>query len=189
MHAKRLLVVLLLAVLAGCASNGSKPSATEQAVEQTEAGFGDAATAPLEDLNLKRKQIPELLKSIDNPYRVDPDMTCADIGDQVAALNDVLGRDWDVPPPDKKSLDERAAEGASTAFLDTLASGASGLIPYRSVVRTVTGANSHQRKVLKAYDRGAHRRTFLKAIGEMKGCPPPAAPLPLPEDDPKIVFK
>ncbi|MEO0551542.1 MAG: hypothetical protein AAFZ91_16625, partial [Pseudomonadota bacterium] len=79
--------------------------------------------------------------------------------------------------------------GASTAFLDAVSSGASGFIPYRGIVRTVTGANSHATKVRKAYERGSHRRTFLKGIGLMKGCSYPAAPLPLPEEDPRVVFR
>ena len=86
-------------------------------------------------------------------------------------------------------MSDRAADGASTAFLDTVASTASGIIPYRGIVRTVTGANSHATKVRKAYERGSHRRTFLKAMGLIKGCDYPAAPLPLPKEDPKVVFR
>lgn len=196
MFRKSLFFIASLSLVAACQSTKTEPdseepkvSATEQAMTQTSDGFGDAATAPLEDLNLKREKIPELLKGITNPYIVDPDMTCGQIAEEVMALDGVLGRDFDVPPPDKKSLDERAAEGASTALLDTVASGASGLIPYRGIVRTITGANSHKRKVLKAYERGSHRRTFLKGIGLMKNCPVPASPAPVEEDEPKVVFK
>ena len=145
--------------------------------------------SPLEDVNLKRDKIPETFKTIKNPYKVDAELTCAQIATEVTRLDAELGRDWDVPPPDKKGLDERAADGASTAFLDTVASSASGLIPYRGIVRTVTGANSHATKVRKAYERGSHRRTFLKGMGLIKGCPYPASPLPIPEDEPKVVFR
>lgn len=196
MNQRSLFLLASLCLIAACQSTkteteseASKPSMTERAVEQSSDGFGEAATAPLEDLNLKRDKIPELLKQIKNPYEIDPDMSCEEIAEAVTALDGVLGRDFDVPPPDKKSLDERAADGASTAFLDAVASGASGLIPYRGIVREITGANSHQRKVLKAYDRGSHRRTFLKGIGLMKACPVPASPAPVGDDDPKVVFK
>ena len=145
--------------------------------------------APLEDVNLKREKIPEEFETIKNPYDVDPEIACEDIAAEVNELNGVLGRDWDIPPPDKKGLSDRAADGASTAFLDAVASGATGFIPFRGVVRTVSGANSHATKVRKAYERGSHRRTFLKAMGLMKGCDYPAAPLPLPEEEPKVVFR
>ena len=163
--------------------------ATERAIQRTEDGFGDAAMSPLEDVNLKRDKIPEEFKAIENPYYVDPETSCEKIADEVTSLDALLGRDWEIPPPDKKGLSERAADGASTAFLDTVASSASDLIPFRGIVRTVSGANSHARKVRKAYERGSHRRTFLKAIGMMKGCPYPASPLPPPEEEPKIVFR
>ncbi len=188
---------ILALVMASCATtpatNGDGSSAADPvdqtALDRTGDGLGDAASAPLTDLNLKRKKIPDLLKTIRNPYNVDTNISCEEIAVRVEALTDILGRDWDIPPPDKKSLDERAADGASTAFLDSVASGASGLIPFRSVVRTVTGANYYQRKVLKAYERGSHRRTFLKGLGLMKDCPVPAAPAPLEDLESKIVFK
>ncbi len=196
---KQLSIVLSAALLAvACASTPDAadtepteptPSATDRAIERTEAGFGDAALSPLEDVNLKRDEIPEEFKSIKNPYLVDPEISCEKIAEEVTVLDGLLGRDWDIPPPDKKGLSERAADGASTAFLDAVASGASGFIPFRGVVRTVSGANSHANKVRKAYERGSHRRTFLKAIGMTKGCEYPAAPLPPPEEAPKIVFR
>ena len=165
------------------------PSATERAISQSQDGFGDAALSPLEDVNLKRAKIPEKFKQIKNPYLVAVETECEKIAEEVLELDALLGRDWDIPPPDKKALSERAADGASTAFLDTVASGASGLIPYRGIVRTVTGANSHATKVRKAYERGSHRRTFLKGIGLAKGCEYPAAPLPPVEEESKIEFR
>ncbi|MFN3211576.1 MAG: hypothetical protein ACE37M_00590 [Henriciella sp.] len=164
-------------------------SATERAVQQSQDGFGDAAASPLKDVNLIRENAPEEFKKIHNPYAVDLEMTCDEIATEVTRLNELLGRDWDIPPPDKKGMSEQAADGASTAFLDTVASTASGFIPYRGIVRTVSGANSHASKVRKAYERGSHRRTFLKGIGLMKECPYPAAPLPIPEVEPKVVFR
>lgn len=165
------------------------PSATEKAIERTQDGFGDAALSPLEDVNLKRAKIPEKFKQIKNPYLVAVETSCEKIAEEVLELDALLGRDWDIPPPDKKGLNERAADGASTAFLDTVASSASGLIPYRGIVRTVTGANSHATKVRKAYERGSHRRTFLKGIGLAKGCEYPAAPLPPEEEKSMIEFR
>ena len=196
---KTLISASLAALLcAACASTPTQTAdttdpenigATERAIQQSQDGFGDAAMSPLEDVNLIRDEIPEYLKTIKNPYNVELEISCDEIGREVTRLDALLGRDWDIPPPDKKGLSDQAADGASTAFLDTVSSSASGLIPYRGIVRTVTGANSHATKVRKAYERGSHRRTFLKGMGMVKGCTFPAAPLPLPEEDPKIVFR
>jgi hypothetical protein len=196
---KQIIFTLIIGALAAaCATTDStnpnetedvSPSATQKALDKAQSGAGHAALSPLEDINLRRDKIPERLKQIKNPYDLKLDLTCEDIESEVVALDALLGRDWDVPPPDKAALKERAADGASTAFLDTLASQASGLIPYRGIVRTVSGANAHSKKVLKAYERGSHRRTFLKGIGYMKGCPYPSSPQELPDDAPDIVFK
>ena len=187
-------LLLSLGLIAACASTSGSTDdtgekATDRAVRQTEEGFQDAALSPLSDLNLKRTKIPKLLKQIDNPYDVPEDISCAQIATEVIKLNDILGRDWDIPPPDKKKFKDQAADGASTALLDTVSSTAGGFIPYRGVVRQITGASSHQKKVIRAYERGSHRRTFLKAMGLMKECDSPAAPLPIPKKDPKVVFK
>lgn len=188
----------ILAICAACATSNTAPvqtatedetSATERAIQQSQDGFGDAAASPLKDVNLIRENAPEEFKAIKNPYNVDPEITCDEIAVEVTRLNELLGRDWDIPPPDKKGMSDRAADGASTAFLDTVASTASGFIPYRGIVRTVTGANSHATKVRKAYERGSHRRTFLKGMGLIKACDYPAAPLPIPKEDPKVVFR
>lgn len=195
---KRISISLTALLCAACASTPDTPvepdetqtpGATERAIQQSQDGFGNAAMSPLEDVNLKRDQIPEFLKTIKNPYKVDAEISCEEIAGQVQRLDGLLGRDWDIPPPDKKALRDQAADGASTAFLDTVSSSASGLIPYRGIVRTVTGANSHASKVRKAYERGSHRRTFLKGMGLIKSCDFPAAPLPLPDDVPKVLFR
>jgi len=196
---KHLSALLALCLLSGaCATSPSastntestpEQSATDRALQKSQDGFSDAALTPLEDVNIKRAKIPDEFKEIRNPYAVSPDVDCEKIAKEVTVLDGLLGRDWDIPPPDKEGLSERAADGASTAFLDTVASGASGFIPYRGIVRTVTGANSHATKVRKAYERGSHRRTFLKGMGLIKGCAYPASPLPLPKEEPKVVFR
>ena len=127
-----------IAIFAACATTNSanvetspkdEISATERAIQQSQDGFGDAAASPLKDVNLIRDTAPEELKAIRNPYNVDPEISCEDITVEVTRLNELLGRDWDVPPPDKKVMSDRAADGASTAFHDTVASTASGIIP------------------------------------------------------------
>lgn len=171
---KQVLVpILISAALAGaCAS----PS-TGKAVTQTRAGFADAALSPLEDLNLRQEEIPNVLEAIDNPYDVPTDISCAAMEKQVAALNRVLPPDWDAAPKTNTStLSDKAADTASDSLLDVVADEARGLIPYRGWVRRLSGANSYDKKLKAAYEKGAHRRTYLKALGEMKGCTGDARP-------------
>ncbi|WP_143435509.1 hypothetical protein [Henriciella aquimarina] len=177
-------------LLASCA-NKPASEATSTAVSETRAGFADAAMTPLEDLNLKRDQIPDALQSVGNPYKVPADITCAEIEAQIITLNAVLGPDWDTPEDDgdDPTLSQRAGGAASDGVLGTVASEAGGIMPYRGWIRQLTGAKAHQKKIESAYERGSHRRTYLKALGLMKGCDPVAVPQLKPEEErQKIVF-
>lgn len=177
MKKRLVLTVLTGALLAGCAHQPTN-EATSKAVQQTRNGLGEAAMTPLEDLNLKRDAIPDILQAIKNPYDVPQDMDCRSIESEIRALNTVLGPDWDAGPSDdeESDLSDKAADTASDGVLDTVSSTAGGIIPYRGWVRQLTGASAHEKKVRKAYERGAHRRTYLKAIGLMKACDPVAIP-------------
>lgn len=187
---RRISYTVLAAALVACTSTpDDDPSATDRAISNVESGAEKAVTAPLDDLNLRRDKIPEQLKAIKTPYSRNAGISCEAIAAEVESLNALLGRDWDVPPPEKDKFENRAADGASTALLDALASGTSGLIPYRGFVRSLSGANRHRKKVLSAYERGSHRRTFLKGVGLANGCEGAAAPAPLPEQEPKVVFR
>lgn len=50
------------------------------------------------------------------------------------------------------------------------------LIPFRGIVREVTGAAGDERDLLYAITAGMTRRGFLKGLGKGRGCDYPAAP-------------
>ncbi|HRX74467.1 MAG TPA: hypothetical protein P5341_10225 [Hyphomonas sp.] len=194
-----------LALLAACASQ-PKPDATEQpadsqglvknseeaagtAYSQTRDGLPDAAMSPLEDLNLKRDPIPPVLAAIKSPYDLPEDVSCTDITLMLADLDAALGPDWDTEDPDERLRTEKLADSASQAALDTVASEASSLIPFRSLVRRASGAYAYQKKYNLAYKIGAQRRAYLKGIGLAKDCPYPARPAPITATPDEIVFK
>lgn len=203
---KKILVPFLsIAVLAACASrpapvdqrteqDGSRGSnvggVAGEAYVQTRDGFTDAALSPLEDLNLRRDEIPPLLAGIESPYDLPTDLTCRDIERLLGQLDAVLGPDWDTPEPDARLRTEVLADSASEATLSAIASEARGIIPFRSLVRKATGAESHEKKYNQAYKIGAQRRAYLKGIGLAKGCPLPARPdFEARRKDDEIVFK
>lgn len=188
------IIVLSLAATAGCATR-DEASTTSKIVQQTRSGVTGAAMTPLKDLNLAREDIPALLLEINNPYAVQKNSSCDDIKAQIAALDEVLGPDWDLPrddadaDPDKETLSDIAAEETSDSLLDAVASEAGAIVPYRSLLRRVTGARRHQKKVKNAFDRGRHRRTYLKGLGLMKQCDGIADPAETAKaDDARMVF-
>ncbi|MDY6923163.1 MAG: hypothetical protein SWI22_04280 [Pseudomonadota bacterium] len=142
------------------------------------AGVGGAATAPLDDLNLRRQHIPTvLLQAEANPYDLRNLDQCSTIGAEIIRLNGALGPDSDEPPaPDGSTMGERAADAASKAALDAIRDTATDFIPGRSWIRRLSGAEQHSRNVQSAIQAGRMRRAFLKGVGMNRNCAPPAAP-------------
>ena len=133
-----------------------------------------AATAPLRDLNMIRTQIPEiLLETLKDPYARPPrNWKCPALTALVRPLDAALGPDIDLAPPGDENLMDRGRQTALSVAGDL----ASGAIPFRGVVRRLSGANSHDRLVQSAIVAGNVRRAYLKGLGEARGCPPPATP-------------
>ena len=176
----RTVVCVMLAVgglacgLAGC--NAGR--AAVGGAEQVGAGFAAAATAPLEDFNLRRQIIPTvLLQAEANPYDLRNLNRCSTIGAEVARLDEALGPDTDEPPrQDGSYLSERAADAAAKATLDAIRDTATDFIPGRSWIRRLSGADQHSKHVQSAIQAGRIRRAFLKGMGMQRNCTPPAAP-------------
>ncbi len=141
-------------------------------------GLGDAATAPLEDVGVKRERIPTvLLQAQANPYDMRNLDRCSTIGAEIARLDEALGPDLDEPPaPDGRTLGDQAVDAAAEAALDVIRDTATDFIPARSWVRALSGADRHSREVQAAIEAGRLRRAFLKGQGMRFNCAPPAAP-------------
>lgn len=144
--------------------------------------MADAATAPLTDLNVVQAKIPAvLLEARKQPYRIPQDSSCLSLSMEVAALDDALGPDHDAPAPrEQPDLLDKGTEQASRAAADALRRTTEGVLPFRSWVRKLTGAERHSRKVTSAVAAGTSRRAFLKGLQTGQGCPL-AAPATVPD--------
>lgn len=58
-------------------------------------------------------------------------------------------------------------------------------IPFRGLIREVSGANAHKRAMETAIVAGLARRSFLKGTGQARGCAYPARSVTLQDFDPK----
>jgi hypothetical protein len=157
---------------------GSTPAAPSDPVRTSDQvkrnSVEGAVTAPLRDLNMVRTDIPEVLRNaLANPYAKPPARwRCPELAALVTPLDEALGPDIDRLPPGDENLMDR---GKSTA-LGAAADLASGAIPFRGVVRRISGAESHDKLVQSAIIAGNVRRAYLKGLGEARGCPAPATP-------------
>ncbi|TCJ14690.1 hypothetical protein EZJ19_09485 [Parasulfuritortus cantonensis] len=138
----------------------------------------DIAATPLSDLNLVRTKIPDVLTAArKSPYGAPADGGCTALAEQVKALDEVLGPDLDRSRKDTdEGLVERGADFIGETAVDTARHAAAGILPFRSWIRKLSGAERHSKEVSAAIAAGIVRRAYLKGLGQAAGCPAPAAP-------------
>lgn len=146
----------------GVAAAQDKP---EKPVTQTEPDAVDVVTTPATDLNLRKNEIPALLVAAEQrPYVLRGLGSCSQLATAIGELDAVLGDDIDVPQAEGRRMSPgRVAQSVVGAF-----------IPFRGVIREISGANSHDRALQAAILAGVARRSFLKGIGQARGCRYPA---------------
>lgn len=137
----------------------------DKPITERDVGAKDVALTPLSDLNIKKGEIPQiLLDAQDDPYDLTGLARCPQIAAEVGELNAVLGDDLDVAQAKGNNVSAgRAAQAALGSF-----------IPFRGLIREVSGANSQDRKIQAAIVAGSTRRGFLKGVGQQRGCRYPA---------------
>ena len=156
----------------------SKPARHEHNLENPDQSLGDAVQAPLEDLNLKRVQIPRILIDAENdPYDMRGLDNCRAIANEVRRLDEVLGEDFDeAPVPDERSGVQKGGDVAKKGGISAVRGAAQHLLPFSGIFRQLTGAAAHDKEVQRAIKAGNDRRAFLKGVGMNRNCAPPAAP-------------
>jgi hypothetical protein len=162
-------LLVLVAILPACASQriAGQPRDLEQ-----------AAATPLYDINVLRTKIPvALIEAEERPYELPSPLTCRTIETAITALDDALGPDLDsLPTADNPSALERSAQVARGASVALVEGGAASLVPFRSWVRRLSGAERNDRVVRESIVAGGVRRAFLKGLGYSQNCLEPAKP-------------
>jgi hypothetical protein len=165
------LAAIMLLASPAIAAEPAKPAATSAAAAPatpTPTGpAGSSITTPMDDLGLRKEAIPPvLIEAVENPYNLQGLAQCPQIVAKVEALDMALGKDIDLPQED----------GSRLAAGDLVNFAASSVIPFRGLIREVTGASSRQRQMQEAVLAGFARRAFLKGVGQTRNCAYPARP-------------
>lgn len=130
------------------------------------------------DFGLMESKIPPvLIEAMADPYaRVTP-ATCDQLTAEIRRLEAALGPDLDAPiNTERLSNFARGKVQARDAALDAMRSTVQDYIPFDGYIRIVSGASTHDHRVRAAIQAGSVRRAYLKGMGEMAGCGPPATP-------------
>jgi hypothetical protein len=163
-----LLLALMITLLSACGS------AREQLAKNSKGTMGDVANAaltPLADVNLKRDEIPEKLKAlVENPYSVPKPLKCDTVKTELSELDAILGPDMDAPRA-TLSANQKYAEAGAELIHDGIIGfvrSQTSIIPFRSIVRSITGAKKHEKAIAQAKEAGKLRRAYLKGLASAK---------------------
>lgn len=156
-------------LLGGCASTAERPR-----LARAESTVAEAASQPLKDLSLVREAPAAVLEAaLADPYRAPEPRTCTGVAEEIVALQGALGPDFDEPGYQESQKRDVAQELASGAVKDLVG------LPYRGIIRRVTGADERDRQRQRATLAGHVRRGYLKGLAASMGCllqPTPTAP-------------
>lgn len=137
--------------------------------------LGDAFAQPLRDLSLLRREPAEpLQRAALAPYGhaatlPNGALDCASVASEIEALDAVLGYDLD-DRPQALSLMGQARAGAGNAIVDAVEDLVE--LPYRGLIRHLSGAERRDREMDQAVQAGMVRRAFLRGMG-MRECATP----------------
>lgn len=153
---RRLLAMMLL--------SAAVPALAQPAQKVAE----DAVMTPAEDVNLKKREIPDVLVSAQaDPYSRESTRNCGQINTALNELDTVLGPDFDAGTPARTGLSATmVAKGVVGSF-----------IPFRGVIREISGAAGAKRRYDAAVDAGIARRGYLRGVARSRSCKLSAAPV------------
>jgi hypothetical protein len=146
-------------------------------LSRIDSGLVQTATQPLTDLNLIQAKIPPVLNQAQQgPYAPPAELSCAALQTEILALDAALGPDIDAtaaPGVDPGLVGQavsyvgQKAMGTVTSTVNTVVD---GVIPFRSWVRKLSGAERHSKAVAAAIAAGTMRRPLLKGWAHALGC-------------------
>jgi hypothetical protein len=121
-------------------------------------------TQPARDVGIMKRQVPPILvKAQNDPYSLKGLKTCKQLSGELTELNEVLGADYVVGNEVKENRAGKLAEAGGKTVINSI-------IPFRGLVREVTGAAPADRRLNAALDAGYARRGFLRGVHANRGC-------------------
>lgn len=183
-HCSFLLLALLLVSACSSFSDDDTASAEEgygslasRTIGGTFRSAADAVKSPFIDLNFTRKEIPDQLAAVaDDPYARPQKQKnmCRVMEEELAILDEALGPD-PLRNPDPNAKDKTRAQKAAGMMQEGavgFVAGKANILPLRGIVREVTGAAKHSKKLAKAFESGKLRRAYLHGMRTALHCSP-----------------
>lgn len=132
--------------------------------------LGYSAAAPLRDLNIGTRPVPGQLANLNNPYGTDTQTSCSAIFREAKQISDALSRNNRRYAGTRR--DNSTAGGQIGNVADVAVESATTFwIPFRGLIRQISGAAGRERKAIAADARGRERLGFLIGMGTTLRCP------------------
>lgn len=142
----------------------STPGFAQRESDKFEDKAEGVVSQPLRDVGIMSDKIPDILiKAQQAPYSRAGLATCADYKRTIAELDEALGPDVDAVDAEGRPISGRLAEAGAKSVVGSL-------IPFRGLVREISGAASTDRRIAAAYVTGAARRAYLKGYAAGRRC-------------------
>ncbi|WP_229735870.1 hypothetical protein [Novosphingobium endophyticum] len=158
---------LAMAALGALALTPAEARQPDRPITDNDPGVMDVAKTPTTDLNITREEIPAvLIAAVEKPYDLTGLDKCRPLTAAVEELDAILGPDFDLP----QEARDRVSAGRVAKWV------VSSFIPFRGLIRELSGANAQERAIQAAIQAGLARRGFLKGVGAVRRCGYPASP-------------
>ncbi|MBW8815488.1 MAG: hypothetical protein JF588_18865 [Caulobacterales bacterium] len=163
--------VAAAALFDGCAqaaprreARETKPQPAASKLDETRKQATEIGMQPARDIGLSKREIPPVLEdAFTDPYGIRKLRTCAQLAAAVRTLNEALGPDYVAGGEYRENrLSKLAAAGGKSVV--------NSIIPYRGLVREITGAAPADRHMNAVVEAGLARRGFLRGVQFRQGC-------------------
>jgi hypothetical protein len=162
MRVERVAVTLLGALLVAAPAVAQPAKEPKQPSERDKAQ--EIMSQPARDLGMSRRDIPPVLvAATEDPYSLKGVRTCRQLAAAITELNGALGPDLVVGREENENRMAKLAEAGGRTIVNSI-------VPFRALVREVTGAAPAKRALEAAVDAGFARRGFLRGLHRKQGC-------------------
>jgi hypothetical protein len=166
------LIATTVLILAGAAQaqprseapDKKEPPASSPKYGETRKQAVEIGSQPARDLGMSKREIPPVLEdALADPYGIRNLKTCAQLAAAVRTLNDALGPDYQAGGEFRENRAGKLAAAGGKSVINSI-------IPFRGLVREVTGAAPADRHMNAVVDAGLARRGFLRGVQYKQRC-------------------
>jgi len=141
----------------------SSPSIAQPVGDTVKRG-GEIVSQPARDVGAAPTKIPPvLLAAYADPYGLTGLGSCRKLRQEIDNLTGALGPDFTIRKERKENRAGKLAEAGGKTIVNAF-------IPFRGLVREISGAAPAQRRLNAAIDAGFARRGFLRGVAYSRKC-------------------